>query len=96
MDVLTGSKNEFKYLTYDILRALNRKAIRNKLNRAATFSRLPIAKDELYPVIAAFVHNDQEVRTRLVLNTQGDTVFLDMSFKDFARLPTRVLNEEDE
>jgi len=76
-----------KFLTYDLLKSLNETAIRNDSNRSLCFDKLPISKTDVYPVVMDFIHNDVEIRCKLVLNAQGDTAWLDIPIKAFNELP---------
>ena len=75
----------------DELRRLNTIARRNRYNRQLELTH-PIfdddARDTRFPVSLHFIHNDDHIRTRLILNAQGDAAYLDMPFGEFERLPT--------
>jgi hypothetical protein len=76
-----------KFLTYTLFEQLNKKAIKNRLNRSVYFDKLPIDKNDRFPVSLSFLHNDKEIRCEVVLNRDGDTAWLDMSFNDYNGLP---------
>ena len=76
-----------KFLTYTLFEQLNKKAVRQGLNRSVYFDRLPIDKDDKFPVSLSIIHNDSEMRCEVVLNHDGDTAWLDMSLDDYKDLP---------
>jgi len=76
------------YLTHADLWRINEASIQAGRNRTLHFERLPLEDDEtLYPIVLAMVHNDAEIRARIVLTAAGDSAWLDMSFEDYASLP---------
>ena len=77
-----------KYLTYQLLQKLNAEAVANGYNRSLFFERLPIAQTDLFPVALAMPHNDVEMRCQLVLNKHGETAWLDMTLRNYDRLPS--------
>jgi hypothetical protein len=89
-----------KILTYKLLKKINERSVIDKRNQNVYFDKLPIKDDNtVYPVGMSFVHNDKEIRTRITLNGEGDTILLDMSFDEFRHLPTygdyqEALNDE--
>lgn len=76
-----------KFLTYEMLQELNAEAVRSKRNRSLYFDRLPITATEVYPVVRALLHNGVEMRCKLVLNSGGDTAWLDIPTAYFNALP---------
>ena len=97
-----------KYLTQDLLRRLNNKAIKYKYNRSIQPSFInEIPEDMRMPVTFIMPHNDSEMRCKFVVanpfeptsvhfDDEGEVidetvnlvdVWLDMSFKDYAKLP---------
>ena len=84
---------QIPYLTYDSLKRINKSSIKAKRNRNVYFDRLTIDTDMTYPVVFDMIHNDIEVRTRILINAEGESVWLDMSFDEFASLPTREWND---
>jgi len=77
-----------RYLTYNDLRRINRSSVAAKRNRNLWFDELPVADDGThYPVSYAMVHNDNEMRTEIILNAGGARAWLDMSFGEFNGLP---------
>ena len=76
-----------KYFTKDDLIKLNKKSIEEKRNRNLVESfveKLP--KNIMFPVVIAFVHNDMEMRTVIILDDKGNQGQLDISFKDYKSL----------
>ena len=76
-----------KFLTHANLRFLNEWAIKEDFGRSLYFENLPIAPNDIYPVVMHFLHNDSEVRCKLVLNKHGDTAWLDIPIGKFTELP---------
>jgi hypothetical protein len=77
----------YKYLTKYELAMINRDAINKGRNRTLDtdfINELP--EDLVYPVIFSMVHNNCEIRARIVFNRAGQTGFLDMSFEQFEQL----------
>ena len=75
------------FLTYDDLQRINESSVKAKRNRNLWFDELPIKDDgTVYPVTFAMIHNDEEMRTQIILNCEGDSAMLDMSFAEFAEL----------
>ena len=83
------------------LETLNRKAIKANYNRQLNMSGLIKAmeikahplwegKVELarFPITFSMIHNDTEVRVVFMFNARGETAQLDMSFDDYAELPS--------
>ena len=77
------------------LETLNRKAIKANYNRQLNMDGLINAMDnkdkvELlrFPITFSMIHNDTEVRVVFMFNARGETGQLDMSFDDYAELPS--------
>jgi len=77
------------------LETLNRKAIKANYNRQLNMNGLIKAMDnngevELlrFPITFSMIHNDTEVRVVFMFNAKGETAQLDMSFDDYAELPS--------
>mgnify|MGYP006195626917 FL=1 len=77
------------------LETLNRKAIKANYNRQLNMNGLIKAMDnngkvELlrFPITFSMIHNDTEVRVVFMFNARGETAQLDMSFDDYAELPS--------
>ena len=77
------------YFTKGELVRLNDAAIAAGRNRTVDQAVLAALEegDYKFPVVLAFVHNDQEMRCGVVLDVRGTTVWLDLSLEDFAALP---------
>ena len=76
-----------KCLMYPELKVINESSVKAGRNRNLHFENLPISDDgTIYPLAFDFVHNEREVRTQIVLNAEGLTVWLDMSFDEFENL----------
>jgi len=72
-----------------MLKVINESSVKAGRNLNVYFDKLPIKDDgTMYPVTLHFTHNDVEVRTEIALNGEGATMLLDMSFEEFAVLPT--------
>lgn len=81
------SNEQTPFLTYDDLKRINASSVEAKRNRNLYFDQLPISDDgAVYPVAFHFVHNDAEIRAQIILNCEGDSAMLDMSFAEFAGL----------
>ena len=84
-----------KCLMYPELKAINESSVKAGRNRNLHFENLPISDDgTIYPVAFDFVHNEREVRTEIVLNDEGLTVWLDMSFDEFQNLKVFVAHRD--
>tara|TARA_R110001606_G_scaffold382295_1_gene543969 strand:- start:909 stop:1223 length:315 start_codon:yes stop_codon:yes gene_type:complete len=83
------------------LTALNKKAIRKNYNRQLDikaivesikkkrkFSQIQDVSLTRFPITFSMIHNDTEVRVIFIINDAGDKVQLDMSFDDYADLPS--------
>jgi len=78
------------------LDTLNRKAIKANYNRQLSIHGLIRAmKDKngevalvRFPITFSMIHNDTEVRVVFMFNAKGETAQLDMSFDDYAELPS--------
>ena len=83
-----------KYFTKEELIKLNKKSIEENRNRNLVESfveKLP--KNIMFPIVIAFVHNEQEMRTVIILDDKGNQGQLDISFKDYKSLNSMgVLN----
>jgi len=77
-----------KYMNYDILVFLNKRAISKQYNRSFYLDKLPIKRDDLFPIVLSYLHNDVNMRCKLILNTGGDVGWLDIGVRDFNKLPT--------
>ena len=72
------------FLTYNDLARINASSVKAKRNRNLWFDELPIKDDgTVYPVVFQMIHNDLEIRVKIVLNATGETAWLDMSFEEF-------------
>jgi len=81
------TQEQRKCLMYSELKAINESSVKAGRNRNLHFENLPITDDgTIYPVSFSMSHNDREMRTEIVLNDQGLTVWLDMSFDEFENL----------
>lgn len=76
-----------KVFTYDLLRTLNQKAVKERRNRSLYFEKLPIDPNNVYPVIMNFLHNDVEVRTGFIMNHDKEMAWIDLTLKEFNALP---------
>lgn len=77
-----------RVLTRSMLRTLNAKAIRAKASRSlepAFIDGLP--EGDIFPISQSMLHNDADVRLRIVVNRKGDIVELDITLADYDRLP---------
>jgi len=50
-------------------------------------NKLPIDKDELYPVVSGFPLTGKEISAKLILNQNGDVGWIDISFDEYKNLP---------
>ncbi len=76
-----------KFMDYKILTYLNESSVNDGRNRNFWMENLPVNKEHYFPVVFAMNHNDSEMRLKLVLNEQGETGWLDVSFEEFDALP---------
>ena len=67
----------------------------NDVNRRVDVSRLEkmLEKDMLYPIIFALVHNETEMRCRVAVNAQGESVFLDVPIETWQNLPLQEVQK---
>jgi len=73
-----------KVLTWETLKQLNESSIKAGRNRNLYFEKLPIKREEFYPIFQAFPHNDmREWRLRIILNQEGDAAYLDVSSEEY-------------
>ena len=99
-----GETREYRYFSYEALKQANRRAIKAGRNRTLEFERLPIDPTMIYPVIFAIPHERgpanelmayrgiwAEMRVEIVLNYEGDHVFLDLSQSEYDGLPVAEL-----
>ena len=86
-------KEKIKYLTYDDLVRLNKKAKEENRNQSLDpFVLEKISKDKVFPVTFSMVHNDVEIRAMIQFNADDSARgLLDMSFEDFSSLPVRMV-----
>jgi len=78
-----------KVFSYQTLKTINQSSVNRKRNQNVYFEQLPIKDDgTVYPTSLAFIHNDVEVRARIILNAHADSCLLDMSFAEWNSLPT--------
>ena len=77
-----------KYLTYDQLKSFNNSSIRNKRNRNFVWKELSefIEEHHKFPVVETMIHNDREMRLRIALGFEGQSGYLDVSFKQYNQL----------
>mgnify|MGYP003659837907 CR=1 FL=1 len=91
---------EYQVFTQSTLKRANERAIKLKLNRS--IERKPLKKlfaknDEhtFYPVTYTMIHNDKEIRAKVQLNKEGDSVYIDVPLKFWKRdVLTLYKNEE--
>lgn len=85
-----------KVLTIQMLRQLNNRAIRARANRTINPTALALmSSDNIYPISTTFLHNDRDVRCRIIVNAKGDAVELDMTLNDYSRIPAVELPTEE-
>ena len=78
-----------RVFSYQTLKTTNESSVRRGRNQNFFFAQLPIHDDgTVYPTVFAMVHNDREVRAKIIFNADGDTGLLDMSFAEWDALPT--------
>jgi hypothetical protein len=78
-----------RVVTRPILKRLNAKAIRLKLNRTMRPDRIArLSAHQVFPITQAALHNDDHLRCRIILNEEGHAAELDISLDDFNALPT--------
>lgn len=76
-----------KYFTKDLLIKANNESIRRGRNRNLVVRNIKKLPDDYkFPVLMEFIHNDSEMRTQVMLDPDT-TVYLDISFKYYEKLP---------
>ena len=85
---------EGRYLTYGLLTQINESSVMAGRNQNLP-EGIPSIVDssERYPVLQAFVHNDVEIRTIIVMTRYGDCSVIEMSFEEYESLPVRRATE---
>ena len=81
-------KDTVKFLNYELLSRLNAQAVKERRNRSLYMEKLPIDPKQVYPVVKTLLHNDIEIRTGILINCNDDIAWLDLTFKEFADLPS--------
>ena len=80
-------QGQIAFLTFDDLQRINASSVEAQRNQNLWMDQLPIKDDgTVYPVTYHMIHNDEEIRTQIMLNGDGDLAMLDMSFAEFAGL----------
>ena len=87
MSTETKFPKTIKYMDYKILNLLNKSSVKHKRHKNFWMDKLPIDKDELYPVVSKFPLTGNEMSTKLILNQDGDVGWLDISFDEYDKLP---------
>jgi len=87
MSTETKFPKTIKYMDYKILNLLNKRSVKQKRTKNFWMDKLPIDKDELYPVVSGFPLSGNEMSAKLILNQNGDVGWLDISFDEYAKLP---------
>lgn len=81
-------EKEFRYLTSPEFTRLNRKAIRNNFTRQVdTKLTKLLGKETKYPIPMIMYHAGDIVRCQVLLDQEGDHVWIDMKTKDYEDLP---------
>ena len=78
----------YRYISFDLLNKLNKKAVKNKKNRSLTDELIKsLDKTKVFPITMSLLHNDVEMRCEILFNQNGKTGFLDLDLKDYQSLP---------
>ena len=77
-----------RYFTKTQLIAANKKAIATQRNRTLKPKKLEALPDVRFPIVFTLLHNDEEMRCRIVLDENGTSAYLDIPFSTFESLPT--------
>ncbi len=87
--------HKIRYFTKDALVSAAKQAETNDVNRQIDVKRLEkiVESGVLYPITFALVHNDKEMRCRVVLNEQGESAFLDIPIEVWQNLPLQEVWE---
>ena len=87
--------HKVRYFTKESLVSAAKQADANDVNRRVDVSRLEkmLEKDMLYPIIFALVHNETEMRCRVAVNAQGESVFLDVPIETWQNLPLQEVEK---
>jgi len=79
----------YKVFTKEVLRKANNLAIKHNRNRTLNKkSFMKRSNGTLFPVVFAMIHNDVEMRVRVILNEKGLSGWLDIPFKIYDSLPS--------
>lgn len=79
---------EVKYFTKDLLVKANDEAIAQHFNRALKEEMVAQLDEDLrYPISFTMVHNDTEMRCKVILSAAGESAFIDVSFDTYYDLP---------
>ena len=81
--------HKIRYFTKDALVSAAKQAEVNDVNRQIDIKRLEkiVESGILYPITFALVHNETEMRCRVVLNEQGESAFLNVPIEVWQNLP---------
>ena len=87
--------HKVRYFTKEVLVSAAKKAETNDVNRQIDIKRLEkiVESGILYPITFALVHNETEMRCRVVLNEQGESAFLDVPIEVWQNLPLQEVWE---
>ena len=81
--------NSYKVFTKENLRRANNFAIKTNRNRTLNKkSFMRRSQETIFPIVFALVHNDVEMRVKVLLNDKGLWGWLDIPFKTYDALPT--------
>jgi hypothetical protein len=86
--------NEFRYFTKEALIEACRTAIKTDRNRQLDADVLDtlLGEEFKYPVVMAFVHNEEEMRLQIVLGPhETDIGWLDVPFDTYDNLPVETI-----
>ena len=79
----------YKVFTKEVLRKANNLAIKHNRNRTLNKkSFMRRSNGTLFPVVFAMIHNDVEMRVRVILNEKGLSGWLDIPFNIYDSLPS--------
>ena len=83
---------KLRYLTKDKLISLAIQAKRTNKNRQLVVSELEKLLDNKFPITQHFIHNDNEVRCKVILNETAKSCQLDIDIGIFNKLPTFIIS----
>ena len=85
---------EIRYFTKADLLEANNEAIASNRNRTLIPEMVEALPDKNFPVAFFFIHNDVEMRCRLILSEIDTWAFLDVPLATYNSLPTAIVHDD--